>query len=156
MNTMQVRLWSLKNVLLLYFVKPRVLEVSERRCVVKIPLNWRTKNHLHSMYFGALCIGADVTGGLIAFHLAREAKTPISFVFKDMKASFLKRAEGDVVFTNNDGGVVQDLMRRTFETGERQEATVRVVATVPSKLGDEPVAQFDMTLSIKKVEKRPK
>ena len=150
MTTAMVRLWALKNVFLLWFVKPRVLEVSETRCVTMIPLNWRTKNHLHSMYFGALCIGADLAGGLIAFHIARRQKLDISFVFKDIKAEFLKRAEGDVHFTNEDGPVVQDILRRTAETGERAEATVRVTATVPSKLGNEPVARFELTLSLKK------
>ena len=150
MTTLQVRLWALKNVFLLYFVKPRIEELSEQRCVVKIPLGWRTRNHLRSMYFGALCIGADVAGGLIAFELMRRQKARVSFVFKDMKAEFLKRAEGDVLFTNEDGAVVADLLRRTMETGERQEATVHVTATVPSKLGNEPVARFALTLSLKK------
>lgn len=150
MNTLQLRLWSLKNVLLISFVKPSILEVNERRCVIRIPLNWRTTNHLKSMYFGVLCVGADVAGGLIAFHLARQAKTPISFVFKDMNARFLKRAEGDVIFTNNDGAKIQDLVQRAIASGEREEATVRVTATVPSKFGDEPVAEFDLTLSIRK------
>jgi acyl-coenzyme A thioesterase PaaI-like protein len=150
MKTWQVRLWALKNVFLLYFVGPKVLEISERRCVVRIPLNWRTKNHLRSMYFGALCIGADVAGGLIAFHLMQQQKLRVAFVFKDMRAEFLKRPEDDVHFTCEDGATIQDLMRRTVETGERQEATVNVVATVPKKLGDEPVAKFALTLSLKK------
>lgn len=150
MTTTMVRLWALKNVFLLWFVKPSVLEINERRCVVKIPLSWRTTNHLKSMYFGALCIGADVAGGLIAFHVARQRKLNISFVFKDMKAEFLKRAEGDVHFTNEDGAVIEEILRRTSETGERAEATVNVIATVPSKLGNEPVARFALTLSLKK------
>lgn len=150
MNTLAVRLWALRNVFLLFFVKPRVLEVNERRCVVRIPLNWRTKNHLRSMYVGVLCIGADVAGGLISFHLMQEKKANFSFVFKDLHCRFLKRAEGDVHFTNEDGAVIQDLVRRTLETGERQEAVVHVTATVPSKLGDEPVAEFEMTLSLKR------
>ncbi|GAC1438558.1 MAG: DUF4442 domain-containing protein [Thermoanaerobaculia bacterium] len=149
MNTFEVRLWSLRNVFLLWFVRPRVLEVSAERCVVRIPLTWRTRNHLRSMYFGALCIGADVAGGLIAFHLMRQRKLALSFVFKDMKADFLKRAEGDVHFTNDDGVVVQELIERTLSSGERAHATVHVTATVPEKLGDEPVAKFEMTLSLK-------
>jgi acyl-coenzyme A thioesterase PaaI-like protein len=148
--TIGVRLWALRNVFLLYFTKPTVLEVNERRCEVRIPLNWRTKNHLKSMYFGALCIGADVSGGLIAFHLATRQKAKISFVFKDLKAEFLKRAEDDVHFVCEDGALIQDLLRRTLETGERQDATVHVTARVPRKLGAEPVATFALTLSIKK------
>lgn len=150
MNTLAVRLWALRNVFLLYFVKPTVLEVNERRCVIRIPLNWRTKNHLRSMYFGALCIGADAAGGLIAFNLIQKQHARVSFVFKDLKAEFLKRAEGDVYFTNEDGPVVQELFARTMSTGERQEAAVHVTATVPSKLGDDPVARFELTLSLKR------
>lgn len=144
-----VRLWALKNVFLLWRVKPSVLEVNENRCVVRIPLNWRTKNHLGSMYFGALCIGADVAGGLIAFNLAQRERMDISFVFKDIRGEFLKRAEGDVHFTNEDGAVVRDVLARAAG-GERAEGVVNVVATVPSKLGDEPVARFALTLSLKK------
>jgi hypothetical protein len=149
-ETMGMRAWAFKNVFLLYFVKPTILELSEARCVVKVPLNWRTRNHLRSMYFGALCIGADVAGGLLAFEMMRKKKAGFSFVFKDMKAEFLKRPEGDVHFTNEDGGKIVELVQRALETGERQETTVRVVATVPTKLGDEPVAKFELTLSLKK------
>jgi acyl-coenzyme A thioesterase PaaI-like protein len=149
-ETLGVRAWALKNVFLLYFVKPSILQIDERRCVVRLPLNWRTRNHLRSMYIGALCIGADVAGGLIAFHLMRKSKAQVAFLFKDMKGEFLKRAEADVHFTCEDGPVIQELVRRTIETGERQEATVHVVATVPKKLGDEPVAKFEMTLTLKR------
>ena len=151
MNTLAVRLWALRNVFLLWFVKPSILEVNERRCVVRIPLNWRTRrNDIHAMYLGVLCMGADVASGLIAFDQMQKRKLKISFVFKDMKAEFLKRAEGDVHFTNEDGPMIQGLIARALASGERENATVHVNATVPKKLGDEPVAKFEMTLSIKK------
>jgi acyl-coenzyme A thioesterase PaaI-like protein len=149
-ETLGVRLWAFKNVFLLWFIQPSILEIDENRCVVRIPLTWRTRNHLRSMYFGALCMGADVAGGLIAFHLMRKLKVSVSFVFKDVRGEFLKRPEADVHFTCTDGAVIQELMRRTIESGERQEAKVHVVATVPKKLGDEPVANFELTLSLKK------
>jgi acyl-coenzyme A thioesterase PaaI-like protein len=149
-QTLGVRLWALKNVFLLWLASPTVLEVNERRCVVRIPLNWKTKNHLGSMYFGALCIGADVSGGLIAFHLMQQQKVKLSFVFKDVKASFLKRPEDDVIFTCEDGASIQDTFNRAIATGERQESTVHIVATCPRKLGEEPVATFELTLSLKK------
>ena len=150
-DTMFVRLWSLKNVFLLYFVKPSILEVNERRCVVRVPLNWRTRRRdIHAMYLGVLCMGADVAAGLIAFMIVARTKARVSFIFKDMKAEFLKRAEGHVVFTNEDGAIIQELIRKTLESGEREEATVHVIATVPTKLGDEPVARFELTLSLKR------
>ena len=54
------------------------------------------------------------------------------------------------MFTNNDGPLIQDLVKRALESDERHEATVQVTANVPAKLGDEPVATFELTLSVKK------
>ena len=149
--TTMVRLWSLQNVFLLWLIRPKILELNADRCVVRVPLNWITRRRdIHAMYLGTLCMGADIAAGLIAFQLVRERRERVSFIFKDLKGEFLKRAEGDVHFTNIDGPLIQDLLRRANETGERQEATVHVTATVPKKLGDEAVARFELTLSVKK------
>ena len=149
--TTLVRLWSLRNVFLLWLISPKILELTENRCVVRVPLNWRTRRRdIRAMYLGTLCMGADVAAGLISFKLVMDRKLNVSFVFKDIRGEFLKRADGDVVFTNDDGPMIQDLVRRAMETGERQEATVHVTATVPEKYGDEPVAKFELTLSLKK------
>jgi hypothetical protein len=150
-ETQTVRLWALKNVFLLWLVRPSVLEIDDAHCVIRIPLNWRTKRRdIHAMYLGTLCMGADVAGGLICFNLVRRSKANVSFLFKDIRGDFLKRAEGDVHFTCNDGALIHDLVQRALATDERQEATVSIVATVPKKLGDEPVAKFALTLSVKK------
>ena len=151
MNTLAVRLWSLRNVFYLWLAKPSIVELNERRCVVRIPLNWRTRRRdIHAMYLGTLCMGADVAAGLIAFDIVRRRRIRVSFLFKDIKGEFLKRAEDDVHFTNEDGDVIAELIERALASGERVEATVRVTATVPSKLGDEAVARFALTLSIKR------
>jgi len=149
--TAAVRLWTFQNVFFLWLAKPTIVELNADRCVVRIPLNWRTRRRdIKAMYLGTLCMGADVAAGLIAFDLVARGEAKVSFIFKDMTARFLKRAEDDVVFTNNDGPKIQDLVKRAIETGERQETTVHVTATVPTKLGAEPVAEFDLTLSIKR------
>jgi hypothetical protein len=149
--TTMVRLWALKNVFLLWLIRPKIVELTDDRCVVRVPLNWITRRHdIRAMYLGTLCMGADVAAGLISFKLVMERKLNVSFVFKDIRAEFLKRADGDVVFTNNDGPMIQDLVKRAMESGEREESTVHVTATVPEKYGDEPVAKFELTLSLKK------
>jgi hypothetical protein len=150
-ETQTVRLWALKNVFLMWLTRPSVLEIDDAHCVVRIPLNWRTKRRdIRAMYLGTLCMGADVAGGLIAFNLVRRSKANVSFVFKDIRGEFLKRAEGDVHFTCGDGALIRDLVQRALASDERQEATVAIVATVPEKLGDEPVAKFALTLSVKR------
>jgi len=150
-TTFIVRMWALRNVFLLWLVRPKIVEVNERRCEMIVPLNWRTRRRdIHAMYLGTLCMGADIAGGLIAFQIMMQSKEKLSFVFKDIRGEFLKRAEDDVHFLCEDGAIIQEMVARARQSGERAETTVRVVARVPKKLGDEPVALFELTLSVKK------
>ena len=147
--TLFLRTWALLKIPMLSFVRPSVVELSDLRCVVRIGLNRRTRNHLSSMYFGVLCAGADCAGGLIAMKMIRESGKSVSLIFKDFQAEFLKRAEGDVLFTCQDGKAIGDLVRRVIISGEREHIPVQVVATVPTKEGSDPVARFTLTLSLK-------
>ena len=104
------------------------------------------------MYSGVLAVGADVTGGFLAMRYIQASTSKIALIFKDFKAEFLKRAEGDVHFVCEDGIAIQNLVRAAEETGERQNLPVQIIATVP-KISDEPVAKFILTLSIKKKSK---
>src|SRR5712692_9794632 len=149
-ETLWVRGWALRNVFLLWFVRPRIVALTDDRCEVVIPLNWRTRRRdIHAMYLGVLVMGADVAGGLMAFNLITRSNERVSFVFKDVHGEFFKRAEDDVHFACEEGNAIRDLMSRALSSGERVEATVHVTATVPTKLGVEPVARFALTLSLK-------
>jgi len=155
-DTISVRLWALAKVPMLNWVRPQILELTDKRTVVKIPLSRRTKNHLSSMYFGVLACGADIAGGLIAIRLISQSDEKISLVFKDFKADFLKRPEADTVFTCSDGDVIKEMVKETEKTGERINRTVHVIATCPDKFGEEPVATFELTLSLKKSSSKKK
>jgi hypothetical protein len=149
--TMTVRLWALRNVFLLWLIKPRILEINDRRCEMVVPLNWRSRRRdIHAMYLGTLCMGADIAGGLIAFQIMTRSKDRMSFVFKDIRGEFFKRAEDDVHFACEDGELIQGMVARARQSGEREEALVHVTARVPKKLGDEAVARFELTLSVKR------
>jgi acyl-coenzyme A thioesterase PaaI-like protein len=154
--TLYLRYFGLRKVPLLFYVKPEVEEWTDERVVFRIPLRRRTKNHLGSMYFAVLAAGADLAAGFIAMAAIRKSGQPIQLIFKNMQADFLKRAEGDVFFTCDEGVLVADLVTKAMETGERVELPVPVVATVPSLSGQEPVARFTLTLSLKKKDPKAK
>ena len=149
-----LRAFALSRIPLIAYVRPKVVHVDEERVVVRVPLRRRNQNHHGSMYFGALAIGADLAAGLVAMRTIEERRKGsghrVSFVFKDAQGEFLRRPDGDVHFTCAENRAVRDLVDRTIATGERQELTVPVVCTVPSKTGDEPVARFRMTISVKR------
>jgi acyl-coenzyme A thioesterase PaaI-like protein len=148
-ETAFVRMFALKVPVLL-FLGPQVVELDEEGCAVRIPLGWRSKNHVGSMYFGALCAGADIAAGLSAFRAIREGHGRVVPIFKDLRADFLKRADGDVVFRSREGRRVAEAVRQADESGERITLPVEVVATVPRKYGDEPVARFTLGLSLRR------
>lgn len=144
-----IRIFAFTKIRMLHFVAPYVEELTDDRCVVRIRLNRRTRNHLNSMYFGVMAAGADMAGGITAMRLIQKSRRKVDLIFKDFHAEFLKRAEGDTLFSCSDGPAVRELVNEAIATGERVNTTVHVTATVPSKLGDEPVAKFELTLSLK-------
>jgi hypothetical protein len=146
------RVWGFgaAKVPLILFVRPRVLELSDARCVVRVPLRYRTRNHLGSMYFGTICVGADVAGGLMAMREIERSGERLSLIFGDVKGEFLKRVESDAIFECADGPAVRDLIARARQSGERESLPVTVTVTVPDKLGEEPAARFVLNLSVKK------
>ncbi len=128
------------------FVKPRLIKLDDAEAAVKIRLRRRTKNHLRSMYFGALAVGADVAAGLHAFYFAEKMGKKVSFAFKGMNAEFLMRAESDIVFVSEDGAIVQDAMKRSLEQGERINEPINVLA---KNAKNEIVATFEMIVSVR-------
>ena len=144
-----LKLFGLAKVPLIAYVNPKIIACDNTQVVVKIKLNRRTKNHLNSMYFGALAIGADISGGFLAMQIANERKLKISLAFKAMSAEFLKRPERDVIFTCQDGLLIQQMLEESAQTKQRINQVVNILATCPDTFGDEPVATFALTLSIK-------
>jgi acyl-coenzyme A thioesterase PaaI-like protein len=149
-ETLALRIWAFAKIRLISYVRPRVVDLTDERCEIVVPLSWRTRNHLRSMYFGALCTGADAAAALIGLRASQKAGSRIAVVFKDMQADFLKRAEADVHFVVDQGREIRALIEKADVSGERENLPVHVVATVPKLLGSEPVARFTLTLSVKR------
>lgn len=148
-DTLKIWAFGLTKVPVIAFVRPSIMKVDDEECVVKIPLNYWTRNHLKSMYFGSLAVGADVAGGLIAMHLIERSGKKVQLVFKDFKANFLKRPEADVIFRCTDGKKIQRQVQETLKTKQRVTRIVKITATTPTLSGDTPVAEFELGLSLK-------
>ena len=149
-DTALIRIFGFTKIPLLWFIKPVVAVMDDEKCVIKIPLKRKTKNHLGSMYFGVLAAGADCAGGLFAMKHILQSKQRVSLSFKEFNAQFLKRAEGDTYFTCTQGVEVKDFVEKILSQEERDEMPLKIIATCPDKLGDEPVAIFTLLLSLKK------
>ena len=147
-TTRLIQLFGITKVPMIWYCRPKVIEHTDEKIEIKIPLKRKTKNHLGSMYFGVLAVGADITGGFLAMDPIQESGRKINLIFKDFKADFLKRPEGDVHFICNDGLAVKELVDRVSKSSDRHNFKLSIEATVPS-ISSEIVAKFELTLSLK-------
>lgn len=150
-QTLQVRTLGWWKIPLIAAVRPRVVAMDDAHCVICVPLRRRTRNHLGSLYFGALAIGADVAGGLLAVRLIRERRAKVSLAFKSFRADFLKRPEADVYFVCEEGARIRALVDLALADGERHTEPIPLRAEVRPEGGPpETVAEFVLELSLKR------
>lgn len=144
-----INLYGLFKIPLVFFVSPRVVEASEEKFIVKIPLNMRTKNHLKSMYFGAMGIGAELSVAAAAVQAIAESKQKIDFIFKDFSAQYLKRGDGDVYFICEEVSNVRALIEEAKTNPNRLERKFKGYAVVSEANPTEPIMTYELTLSVK-------
>lgn len=138
---------------LIAFCTPKVIEMSDQKTEIRIRLGYRTRNHLNSMYFGALAIGAELSIALKAIDEIQKSGERIDFIFQDFQASFLKRADGHTHFRSLDAMKVTEMVRKAKDTDERLYETFTGEAFVPGK-SEEPIMTYKLTLSVKKRSKK--
>ncbi|HAU0946566.1 TPA: DUF4442 domain-containing protein, partial [Legionella pneumophila] len=136
-------LWFFSHfkVALIGYLKPKLIQLTDNEIVVRLPLTRRSRNHLHSMYFGALAVGADIAGGLHGFYHAKQAKCKVSLAFKSFQAQFLRRPESDVYFICTEGDVVKKMIEESKKSGERINKPIHIKAyinylTHPEEIAD--------------------
>jgi hypothetical protein len=150
-QTLKVWAFGFTKIPMILFTRPHVYTLNNQRCEMGIALTRRTQNHLGSIYFGTLGVGADLASGLLAMYLIEASPYRLSLVFKDVKAEFYKRVDGDAVFSCTDSEAIGNLIEEVHQTGERQHTPVRVKVTAPNKYGDEVLAEYVLTLSLKEI-----
>ena len=130
-------------------LKPKLIALDEQKIVAKIALRRRSKNHLNSMYFGALAVGADLAGGLHSFYHAKRANLKVSVAFKSFQAQFLRRPESDVYFVCEEGNRVKEMLLESKKSGERVNKPIQIRAFTDYLKNPEEVATFSLELSVK-------
>ncbi len=142
----KLKVFSLTKVPLLFLTGAKVVQIDSKKCLIQMPFNKINKNHLGSVYFGALAIGADACVGLLATDKIQQSGVKVSLIFKSFQAQFLKRAMGPTTFICEQGKEIDELLFRTLESHERQNKVISCYALCL----DEKVAEFELELSLKK------
>jgi len=140
-------LFALKKLPLILFCRPKIKTLSESSCHIEIPLTYFTKNHVGSMYFGVLLIGVDLCCGILALDLIKKSKNKVGIIFKDVHATFIKRAKNSVRFECNKGSEIQDMIKQTIKTKERINKSINVKGFDTKT--NECVVEYEIGLSLK-------
>ncbi len=139
---------SFFRVPLLSFCSPKLISIEPAR--VAVPLNFLTKNHLRTMYFGALAMGAELSVSVPILEAMFIYKKPISFIFKDFKCNFLKRADTSVIFEFSDVELCRRVIQQAVTSGDRINHTFSGKAYSKNDHANV-FMTFDITVSIKRV-----
>lgn len=143
-----LKTFGLFKIPMIFFVNPKIINLTEKEIKVGINLNWKTKNHYNSMYFGALSIGADVSTGVFALHLMKKRGVDLDLLFKTFSIEFFRRPEGRTIFTCTDHKKITDQISEAIHSHQRVNQEICGFAVTPS-ISDDPVCRYKMTLSLK-------
>jgi acyl-coenzyme A thioesterase PaaI-like protein len=148
LKKMQWNLWLFGwvKIPMIAYCRPKIVTWNEDTVVIRIRKSRRTKNHLKSIYFGALMVGADLAAGLHAFAFTVSEKKKISLAFKSCNAQFIKRPDTDVFFEAKAGAIVRNMIAESESKKERINAVIPV--SIKDVHGEE-VARVDMELSLR-------
>jgi hypothetical protein len=147
-ESLWLNLLAFLKVPLLFSASPKVIKFNDNETTVFLPFKRKNKNHLGSMYFGALAMGAELSVALMAIEQTRISPKKVSFIFKDFKAEFLKRADGGTYFTCEEAKGVKELVKKAEKSSDRVEQKFKGYAYVDKKT-KEPVMTYELTLSLK-------
>lgn len=124
----------------------RVQKIDLERCVVTVKHRWINQNPFNSMYFAVQAMAAELsTGALVMYHIKRSNRK-ISMLVANNKGNFTKKATGRIVFTCQDGHLIEDAVKRTIQTGEGQTFWMKSIGI--NEKGEQ-VSEMDFEWSIR-------
>jgi hypothetical protein len=115
-------------------------------CTVKIKYSWFSQNPFKSIYFAVEAMAAEMCSGMLAFGQVYKRNPKISMLVVKMEVNFIKKATGTILFTCEDGALIQSAINESIETGEGRTI---VCMSKGKNSANETVAEFLITWSFK-------
>lgn len=124
----------------------RAKSITETQCVVTVKHRWANQNPFKSIYFAVQAMAAELTTGAIVMLHIQKSKRNISMLVANNKGNFTKKATGRIIFTCNDGHLIEEAVKKTIETGEGQTFWMKSIGT--NEKGEQ-VSEMDFEWSIR-------
>lgn len=131
-----------------FFTGVRTKYIDDTKCIVSVKHRWVNQNPFKSMFWAVQGMAAELTTGALVMQKIKQSGKNISMLVANNDATFHKKATGRITFECTQGGLVDDAIRKTIETGEGQ--TIKMFAHGVNKEGIEVSAfNFEWTLKVK-------
>lgn len=131
-----------------YLTGVRVKSISEIACVTTVKHKWINQNPFKSMFWAVQGMAAELSTGAMVMAKIKEKSESISMLVLNNRATFSKKARGRIMFSCNDGALVEEAIKKTISSGEGQSLWMK--SEGKDAAGDVvSVFEFEWTLKLK-------
>ena len=145
-HPLKFRLFMLMNLPMAFIAGLRVMHFDFKSAVISVPYNGVNKNPFRSTYFAVLSMAAEMSTGLLAMMLVKDARPAISMLVTGVEGAFIKKAVGTTFFECRDGMALADAVEQCIISG--RGITLRTLS-IGTNEGGEEVARFYITWSFR-------
>jgi hypothetical protein len=145
-SPLKFRLFLLSKLPSAYFAGVRVKEIDEKKCVVRVPYKWFSRNPFRSTYFACMAMAGEMSTGALAMAYLYQRKPAVSMLVVSVHADYFKKATGITEFTCEDGEHLSNTIQQAIDTGE---ATAFNAKSTGRNEAGEIVAEMLITWSFK-------
>ena len=129
-----------------FFAGLRIHHFDSEKCVVLIRYSWFSMNPFKSIYFAVEAMAAEMCSGMLAFGQVYQRQPKVSMLVVGTQAHFIKKATGTILFSCEDGSVIQNAIDEAIAT---KEAKNIICKSIGKNEAGETVAEFNFTWSFK-------
>lgn len=129
-----------------YLCGVRMKELDNSKTIVTVTHRWINQNPFNSMYFAVQSMAAELTTGALVIKKIKESGKQISMLVTNHNGTFTKKAVGKIIFTCNDGHLIDEALNSTIATGEGQTILLKSVGVNEN---NEQVSAYEFEWSVK-------
>ena len=147
-TSLGINMYTFFNLPSAWWCGVRVKKISSKCCSTKVNLNWINKNPFKSIFWAIQGMAAELSTGVLIMQASKSFKCNISMLVINNKATFTKKAKGQIVFSCDDGEAVDKTFTKLVKTKKSQ--TLWLQAKGVDKGGDiVSIFDFEWTLLLK-------
>lgn len=103
-----------------YFCGVRTKHIDNDKCLVTVKHKWINQNPFKSMFWAVQGMAAEFSTGALMIGKIQDSGKRVSMLVTSQTASFTKKATGRIIFSCNDGHLIDEALKKAIATGEGQ------------------------------------